>query len=229
MVHFEKSQPAPECLAIEKDKKNGNYNCGNVLERLQQDFKNKCYLCEDTDITNIEIEHFKPKSNFPHLIFEWGNLFFSCGYCNSVKSNDFHDILDCTNKEHNVDKNITYQIKIEQDLKEKISIKSIKTNDVTTQNTVTLLLEIHQPENSTLNKKIASQNLRTKILENVNNFINYIEKYVEAKNENDNTKIQTIKIIIQKELSNSSKFTAFKRWIIAENKEICDDFIQLLE
>lgn len=60
MIYFPKSQPAPECLEIEKSKANGDYKQPEVLERLQDDFKNKCYLCEDKDITSINVEHFKP-------------------------------------------------------------------------------------------------------------------------------------------------------------------------
>ena len=35
MVFFQKSQPAPACLAIEKSRKSDKYNCGNVLDRLK--------------------------------------------------------------------------------------------------------------------------------------------------------------------------------------------------
>jgi hypothetical protein len=44
MIYQPKSQPAPACLEAEKAKKNGNYNCGDVLDRLKTDFKNKCYI-----------------------------------------------------------------------------------------------------------------------------------------------------------------------------------------
>ncbi len=43
MVNFSKSQPAPECLALEKAKANGTYRCGDVLSRLVNDFHNRCY------------------------------------------------------------------------------------------------------------------------------------------------------------------------------------------
>ena len=41
MVFQEKSQPAPPCLTNEKKKANGDYKCGQVLERLKANFKNK--------------------------------------------------------------------------------------------------------------------------------------------------------------------------------------------
>lgn len=60
MINLKKSQPAPECLENEKKKASGKYNCGDVLERLEKDCFNKCYLCEDKYLSNINIEHFIP-------------------------------------------------------------------------------------------------------------------------------------------------------------------------
>ena len=65
MVHFPKSQPPPESLATEKLKPNGKYDCNDVLIRLRNDFKEKCYICEEGDINSTNIEHFKPKNNIP--------------------------------------------------------------------------------------------------------------------------------------------------------------------
>ncbi len=44
MVFFEKSQPAPACLETEKAKANGDYKCDVTLNRIKEDFKNKCYI-----------------------------------------------------------------------------------------------------------------------------------------------------------------------------------------
>ena len=41
MLYLPKSQPAPDCLAHEKTKADGDYKCGDVLNRLASDFKNK--------------------------------------------------------------------------------------------------------------------------------------------------------------------------------------------
>lgn len=46
MVKIERSFPAPESLAIEKQKINGSYNKSDVVQRLSADFNNKCYICE---------------------------------------------------------------------------------------------------------------------------------------------------------------------------------------
>jgi hypothetical protein len=59
MVHLPKTQPGPPCLEVEKTKANGTYHCEGVLELIQKDFKNKCYICEDKAPLSINIEHFK--------------------------------------------------------------------------------------------------------------------------------------------------------------------------
>ena len=65
MVYFEKSQPAPDCLEIEKAKVNGDYKCANVIERIKNDFKNKCYICEYKEPVAINIEHFRSHCKLP--------------------------------------------------------------------------------------------------------------------------------------------------------------------
>lgn len=40
----------------------------------------RCMFCEDSAAT--EIEHFRPKSLYPELVFEWANFLYACGECN---------------------------------------------------------------------------------------------------------------------------------------------------
>ena len=44
MVKVERSFPAPASLAEEKKKANGSYSKPDVIERLEKDFHNKCYI-----------------------------------------------------------------------------------------------------------------------------------------------------------------------------------------
>ncbi len=77
---------------------------------MKKDFLNKCYICENQGIF-WKIEHFKPHKNGKDLDlkYDWNNLFYSCGYCNSKKSSNYNDteenmILDCTSTKHDVEK-----------------------------------------------------------------------------------------------------------------------------
>ena len=50
-------------------------------------FAGKCAYCESAIIHVMypHIEHFKPKSNYPELCFEWNNLLLACGVCNGAR------------------------------------------------------------------------------------------------------------------------------------------------
>ena len=56
-------------------------------------FHGKCAYCESkiTVVTYGSIEHFRPKSIYPELTFEWNNLLLSCDICNDIghKGNQF--------------------------------------------------------------------------------------------------------------------------------------------
>jgi 5-methylcytosine-specific restriction endonuclease McrA len=93
MRNFTKTNKAPDCLSEQKKLKTGKYDCGKVLQLLSKDFHNKCYLCEDKDITSINIEHFVPKSLGKDFKFDWKNLLFACRHCNEIKSNDYNTIV----------------------------------------------------------------------------------------------------------------------------------------
>lgn len=64
------------------------YNQTQVKDALKTMFSHKCAFCE-SKITHVDygqIEHFKPKSLYPDLCFEWNNFLLSCSICNG-KSN----------------------------------------------------------------------------------------------------------------------------------------------
>ena len=64
------------------------YNHNEVKTSLKVMFKKKCAFCE-SHITHVDygqIEHFKPKSKYSDLCFEWNNFLLSCSICNG-KSN----------------------------------------------------------------------------------------------------------------------------------------------
>ena len=99
MVLVERSHPAPKSLAIEARKQNGKYNKADVVERLRRDFHDKCYICELKGLQDPEVEHLVPHENgrYHARKFDWNNLFWSCGHCNSVKSKAVYSegVLDC--------------------------------------------------------------------------------------------------------------------------------------
>ncbi len=51
---------------------------------LSQRFSGLCGYCEE--ICNGEVDHFRPKSQFPERVYWWSNWIFACHDCNHTKS-----------------------------------------------------------------------------------------------------------------------------------------------
>ncbi len=213
-----------KALAKNPDSKAGSYRLENVIVQVQNDFKDKCYICERKDLIDINIEHFTAHKGNPDLEFSWENLFWSCSHCNNIKSDNevFNNILDCTNLAHKVAEWIGYFIEIPEQ-KGKIEIK---TQDCSQEylervnNTVALLQEVY--EGTTPLKKIGASNLRKLIAIEIGKLRLDLIKYYQM-NEADELK-HILFTSICKHLSISSPFTAFKRWLILQKEKLKQDF-----
>lgn len=201
MVFFKKSKLLTKIT--------NEYNTEEVIKQLEKDFHNKCYICESKEPISINIEHFVPHEGNPSLKFNWDNLFLACTHCNGIKSNNYKNIINCTNKEENVDKVIRYYCNPMP--KEKAEIKPIA-QDVKTLETVDLLDKCYN--GTTPQKRLEAANIRSMLLKEIRIFQELLFEYEKYENE---TALEKIKF----HLSNKSAFTAFKRWIIwDENEEI---------
>ena len=56
-----------------------------VVDYLVKDCHNKCYICEQKDFTDKEIEHIIPHQDDKKLKYDWYNLLLSCSHCNGIK------------------------------------------------------------------------------------------------------------------------------------------------
>lgn len=54
-------------------------------ENVSNAFSSNCGYCEE--LCNGEVDHFRPKSKFPELVYEWNNWVLVCHTCNWKKSN----------------------------------------------------------------------------------------------------------------------------------------------
>jgi hypothetical protein len=221
MVYFEKTQPAPACLAIEKAKNNGDYKCGDVHDRLIRDFKNKCYLCELRAITSINIEHFEAHQGDIHKKFDWNNLFLACFHCNNTKLALYNNILNCTVLSNNVETALKYTAGYPTD----DVVITPQNEDIKTLETAKLLLAIFN--GTTTHKTKEAENLKSLLQEEILLFLNKIQEYFKCFND-DSLKNQCI-FEIEKHLSRSSSFTAFKRWIVRDRPKLMTEFGHLLD
>ncbi len=224
MINIVKSQPAPLCLSVEKEKNNGDYKCGEVLERIQNDFHNKCYICEDKDITSINVEHFEPHQNNKEKLFDWNNLFYACQHCNNIKNDleKYHPLLNCTNENHKILDWIKFEYEIMPLGEPKII--ALQTDELT-QKTVTLIQDVFT--GTTPLKTLEARNLRRKLEKEMRPFLNDLFEYFSDDTFSEEEKT-ILKLRIIRRLSIKSAFTAFKVWYIKKNSVYLQEFSQYL-
>jgi uncharacterized protein (TIGR02646 family) len=219
MVYFKKSQPAPNSLVIEKEKKSGTYNKDDVVTQLKINFHNKCYICEQKNPTTINIEHFKSHQGDIDLKFSWNNLFLSCGHCNNIKLDSFDNILNCTILKDRVDTVLHYHCNPFP--KERAEFKILIASE-RAEETKKLLEKSFNGEH-TPQKTLESSYLRDLLVKEIRVFQTLLFDYYESSGEDKEYFFKKIKF----HLSNESAFTAFKRWIIRDSEYLNKDFQQL--
>lgn len=208
--------PAPKCLEFEKTKASGDYKCGDVLHRLRSDFKNKCYICEVSKPLSINVEHFRPHEKNIDLKFSWKNLFWSCAHCNNIKSNNFKNILDCTDAADQIEFKMKYYF-VPMPL-ESVYIHALDQSE-STQSTSKLIEAVFN--GTTELKCMESENLTNSLMIDIRNFQQLIIDYYDDAYI-DNREYFLIKI--KSHLSINSSFTSFKRCIIRANNKYQSEF-----
>lgn len=204
MINIIRKETAPDCL-----KKQTDYNCDDVLEKLKKDFFGKCYICE-TKLFSTNIEHFKAHKGDKKLKFEWTNLFLACSHCNSIKSTT--EILNCTDPKHDVENWITYKpIQLSEN---KVEI-STKRTDKLSINTVKVLNKVYNGH--TKIKKRDGMTIKEHLVEEMLSFHHLMLEYNKAKH--NEKKFKNREMFIEEELHKGSKLTAFKRQVIKDNSK----------
>lgn len=176
------------------------YRSGTVYEQLKKDFYEKCYLCEDNEITTINIEHFEPHEGDLYKKFEWKNLFYSCGHCNNIKSNKFFPLLDCTNESDKVWESIEIRLNAFPKVTVDIVIHDGYSDTLKLNNTKILLEKILSGKDTTLMKRDEAATLRKKMLRVYNDIQIKIDK-------NDSSGIIEA-------TKDSAQFSGMVRWIL---------------
>ncbi|WP_286908235.1 HNH endonuclease [Clostridium sp. UBA1652] len=216
MIRVER-KPVPSDLAkLVKDTK--NYRHQVVVEKIKENFNNKCYLCEIKESTSINIEHFIPHRGDENLKYKWSNLYFACSHCNGIKGHRYDNILDPLNED------IESYINCRMDAvpMAKVIIEGTS-QDEKVINTVNLLDEIFNKCSELAGVRTEeSRNLRNKLLKELRSFQNSLFIYYDGDElEEDREKA---KKEIRKHLRSKSQFTAFKRCLIREKDVIYEEF-----
>jgi hypothetical protein len=210
MIQIKRSEAAPASLA-----KRASYREQDVIDQLEKDGHNKCYLCEQSKPTSINVEHFVPHQGNKDLKFDWQNLFLSCYHCNNTKST-VGALLNPTLAEDRIEDALSYHF---TDFPEISVVIEEKLPSAKAANTAALLNDIHFGK--TPPKKLGSRNLRKLIAEKVSNLTQDLSDYLDCSPESEEAEVLLRKI--KDQLTRASSFTAIK-WDIMRQ-----DFPQVWE
>lgn len=61
-------------------------NRPEIISALKEETQNTCAYCETRITGSGNLDHIKPKSKFPELVFDWENITIACSQCNARKS-----------------------------------------------------------------------------------------------------------------------------------------------
>ena len=215
MVKVERSYPALESLAEEAKKVSGKYDKTDVIKRLKEDFYEKCYICEMDNLQDPQVEHLLPHENgrYPERKFDWDNLFWSCGHCNSVKNQSKYasGILNCC-----IDDPEQEMIFLLSDNKVSAAAKNVENYEAVL--AATLVEEVFGLHNTGMREYKSDMRLQE-----LNREMNVLYDNLEALKKHPGSKVclRKLKALLRKE----SRFAAFKRNYIREN---CAEFEQLM-
>lgn len=222
MINFVKTMPSADVLMKlqeEKKKQSGTYNIPEVIEALKEEFHNKCYICEQKNIKNINVEHFKPHKGINReLMFDWYNLYYACGHCNNIKLSKYDNILDPGNSNEDVESQIHYGMPILHK-RSKVEITGY-TNNEKINNTVELLNYVYNGK--TAIKDIEAINIKKDLVEELLKFTTWLIEYDDDELEDEER--EEIKRNIRKGLNKKSAFTAFKRQIVRDTDYLYKEF-----
>ena len=214
MFNVIRSIPAPQCLS------RGVYNHKAVVDALVTIFYGKCYLCEQSDLMDPEIEHFIPHRDDNELKYSWNNLFWACSRCNSIKSDTHENLLDCTKTDFDVFNEIihlagnavTNGVQV-YPRRKRASRKVL--------NTVELLDKCFNSSSTGL-RGITKENLMGKLYEELYYFTGWRMKLVSARSTEE--EIQEAKNKLRAMCNVSYQFSVFWRWHILTDVRLMKKF-----
>ncbi len=208
MIYFPKSDK-PELQEILDEAKLADkesaYREGAVFEQLENDFYNKCYICEDNEVTSINVEHFDPhRGTSPDKKYDWNNLFYSCAHCNGIKHDKFSPLLNCTTESDKVWESLELQLIPGFKPKLEITVYSSPEKKQKCENTKALLEKSLNGIGATKMKQAEARSIRKKMLRV---FTDMQRAIVQG----DKDRIRTLTSI-------SSPFAGMLRWVLKKEQ-----------
>ncbi|MDK2595407.1 HNH endonuclease [Pseudoalteromonas obscura] len=208
MFNVKKSDKIPPSLAEKK-----SWSGEDVWDALVEDFHGKCYLCEEKNPLDINVEHFHPQGEYEEKAYEWNNLYMSCSRCNNIKLSKYNDLLDCCDNDVDVFKMVYIGVPVTQ-YSNRVEVKT-DSDDPKAKTTVDLLDRIYN-SNHSINKKITGAFLRKKIHLQYTKLLNWMTIYFdeESTQSERNNALAKIGVLIEKK----QPFSAAMRWCVLEDE-----------
>lgn len=157
IIHYNSLDSADKKNATKPDA--GTYRNSDLLEAFDRDFYSKCYLTEQkfANSYSMDIEHFKSKSIYPELKYEWTNLYPCSHDANMFKPRNEPNggYLDPCNEADDVENEIVYTL----ELGDNASFDALVESNIKAKNTAHLLNKIHNGDNYDSEKKTAQLRL----------------------------------------------------------------------
>ena len=205
MFNVIRSIERPECLS------RSIYNDPSVTAALKKIFHGKCYLCEQSRLSDPEIEHFVPHEGNDDLKYAWDNLFYSCSRCNSIKSNRHVNLLDCSDSILDVSMEIIHLAPSISSEDVIIRMSDENNTNEKTGNTIRLLKECYNSKSTGL-RGITRENLLENLLRNYTNFLLARQALINL--ESTEEEINYAKARIKAMCKISFPFSIFWKWHI---------------
>lgn len=207
MFNATRTYPAPASLAEAR-----SYDGEDVYTELRKIFFDKCYLCETNDPHDINVEHFISHEGDIQIKYAWGNLYFACSRCNNIKSTAFNEIIDCCDPTNDAFRSIKLLPPLSP--RGKTVIVTPTNEDPRTIKTCELLRKIFNSDH-TINKRISSEFLRSKVFKQYNLLLDQVDSYFDpvATTEQKANSIDRMRVLMQR----SMPYSAFIRWCILED------------
>ena len=176
MINISRNQPPPASLARQEiqvyleelaDYFEGNiaekptppisYRNSDLLTNFTDYFHAKCYLTEEKfeDAEAMDVDHFKPKNQFPNLVYDWNNLFPISHIANMLRTRQYPigGLLDPCNPNDDVENRIIYAT---AEFCQQPYFHAIDSTDTQAVNTASQLNRVHNGHNDTTYKKTSS-------------------------------------------------------------------------
>lgn len=203
----------PSCLMHKK------YNTEEVVKILEPMFFGKCYLCEKDELSDPEIEHFDPHESNNSKKYDWHNLYYACGRCNSIKSNIHRNLLDCCDSTLDVFKRIKCLLPSVPDHPISV-VPMIDPIDIKTANTVKLLERCYNEDNTAL-RGITRTALIEKLFSHYLEYLTYRSKLINKNYSTDEKSLARGRLIAMMKVE--FPFSVFWRWHLISDARLSNE------